>query len=214
MKRYARVLMVFILVFSFMNAVNSIAGSATKWDLDKAHTTINFSIKHFFTPVTGKFQDFNIDLNFDPENLSASSINVDINVASVITGNEKRDNHLLTADWFDAEKYPQMSFKSNEIVSKGDNNFVAKGKLRIKEIEKDIELAFKILGVKQIPEKMKNMLGGIDELASFEAYYSLNRKDYTVGTGSWAATLVVGGEVDIHIAVEVNRKGSPALSRQ
>jgi polyisoprenoid-binding protein YceI len=214
MKRFATLVKVFALMVLLVTSNNSIAGNATKWNLDKAHTNINFSIKHFFTPVSGKFEDFNVDLNFDPNNLSGSNINVDINVASVNTGNEKRDNHLQTADWFDAEKYPQIVFKSDEIINKGDNNFIARGKLKIKDIEKEIELPFRLLGVKQIPENMKQMLGGIDELASFEASYSLNRNDYTVGTGSWAATLVVGGEVDINIAVEVNRKASAALSNQ
>lgn len=180
--------------------------TAKSWQLDKAHSSIGFSINHFFTPVKGSFDDFDIDINFDPNDLDNSSFNLTIQVASVNTGNEKRNGHLRTEDFFNAEKYPVMTFKSSKIMSKGDNMYVAKGKLKIKDVEKEIELPFKLLGVKVLPEEMQKMMGGLKEAASFEASYSLNRNDYTVGTGSWAATVVVGDEVNIDVAVEAHIK--------
>jgi len=183
-----------------------LAGPAKSWSLDKAHSSVTFSVKHFFTPTPGKFDDFDIKINFDPNDLENSSIDVVIQVASINTGNDKRDGHLKTADFFDAEKYPTIIFKSNKIMAKGDNKFVAQGKLKIKETEKDIELPFTLLGVKELPEEMSKAMGGIKEVASFNATYTLDRNDYDVGTGSWAATVVIGDEVTIDISVEVNRK--------
>jgi polyisoprenoid-binding protein YceI len=194
------VIMTLLLIATSINPM--LANSATKWNLDKAHTQVLFSVNHYFTPVSGKFEDFDITLHFDPENLKESSIDVIINVASVNTGNTKRDGHLQTGDFFNAEKFPQITFKSSEIMSKGDNKFVAKGKLKIKDVEKNVELPFTLLGVKELAEEMSKKMRGKKKIASFEANHSLNRSEYGVGTGNWASTLVVGGEVYITITVE------------
>lgn len=178
--------------------------TAKKWSLDKNHSTIGFSVNHFFTPTKGKFDDFDLDINFDQDDLENSSFDLSIKVASVNTGNDKRDNHLKTADFFNAEKYPVITFKSTSIISRGDNKYVAMGKLKIKDVEKDIELPFTLLGIKVLPEDMQKKMGGLREVAGFEAAYSLNRNDYTVGTGSFAATVVVGDEVNINIAIEAH----------
>ena len=215
MKRFYAKLVVNALLLTLIFSGNSFAGAATKWNLDKAHTSISFSIEHFVTKVPGRFDDFNIDMHFDQENLGDSRINVSIQAASINTGWGPRDDHLKTADWFDANKYPVLSFKSSKIMSTGNGNFIAKGKLKIKDVETDIELPFKLLGVKQIPEEMKQSFAGIDEVASFEVSFSLNREKYNIGTGSSTPGLaalrysqVVGSEVNITIAVEVNRKTS------
>jgi polyisoprenoid-binding protein YceI len=215
MRRFYTKLAVNALLLTLIFSGSSFAGAATKWNLDKAHTSISFNIEHFLTTVPGRFDEFNIDLHFDPENLEESSISVFIQAASINTGWGPRDDHLKTGDWFDANKYPVMSFKSSKIMSKGDGYYVAKGKLKIKDVETDITLPFKLLGVKQISEEMKPMFGGIDEVASFEISYSLNREEYNIGTGSSTPGLaalrysqVVGNEVNIIIAVEVNRKTS------
>ncbi len=213
MKRFYAKLVVNALLLTLIFSGNSFAGAATKWNLDKAHTSINFSIEHFVTKVPGRFDDFNMDIHFDPENLKESSINVSIQANSINTGWGPRDTHLKTTDWFDASKYPIISFKSSKILSKGSGSYVAIGKLKIKDVEKDVELPFKLLGVKQIPAEMKNIYGEIDEVASFEVAFSINRKDYHIGTGTDTPGLaamrysqVVGNEVNIIIAVEANRK--------
>jgi polyisoprenoid-binding protein YceI len=216
MKQLYAKFVVYAFLLSFIISGNSFAGAATKWNVDKAHSSINFKIWHLMTPVTGKFEDFDIDLNFDPQNLAGSSIKVSIQTASINTGWEPRDEHLKTKDWFDAHMYPVMTFTSSNITSKGDGNFVAKGKLQIKGVAKDVELPFKLLGVKQIPEDMKETFGGNDEVASFEiANFFVNRKDFNVGTGTstketaaMVYSQVVGSEVNINIAIEVNRKTS------
>ena len=180
------------------------AAHATAWTADGAHTEINFSVNHFFTPVTGKFGNFAVDLDYDPENPEKSSVAVRIYVASLDTGNEKRDNHLRSADWFEAEKYPYMTFESTEVRKNGDNGLVARGTLTIKGESKEVELPITLLGTQKIPEEMQQMLGGTKEVASFKAATSIERGDFGVGVGSWAATMVVGGEVEVEILLEAH----------
>ncbi len=182
------------------------ATHAETWVADSPHTEINFSVKHFFTPVTGNFGDFEIDLNYDAENPKNSSVEVRIDVASVNTGNEKRDNHLRSADWFEADKYPNMTFKSSSVRANGDNQLTARGTLTIKGESREVELPITLLGAQMIPEQMQEMLGGTKEVASFRATTSINRGDFGVGVGSWAATMVVGGEISIEILLEAHRR--------
>jgi len=176
------------------------------WSVDEAHTEINFSVRHFFTPVSGTFDAYQVKLDFDPDYPENSTIEVQINVASVNTGNEKRDNHLRSGDWFEAERYPQITFKSTSVEKAGADQLLAKGKLTIKDVSRDLELKVTLLGVKDIPEQMSGMLGGIVQVASFQAMTELDRRDYGVGVGSWAETMVVGADVEIEIAVEANHK--------
>ena len=175
------------------------------WNVDRSHTTVGFTVKHFFTPVTGQFDDFEATVNFDPANPEAAQIDVKIAVASVNTNNEKRDAHLQSADFFDAEKFPYITFTSTSVRPVSDGSYVATGDLTIRDVTRTIELPFQLLGVQPLEGEMSEMFGGITEVASFSGGTTIQRNDYGVGTGSWAATLVVGGDVDIDIAVEVNR---------
>ena len=178
---------------------------ALAWNVDAPHTEVNFSVKHFFTPVTGTFDDYEIDLTFDAEDPANSSVRVTIDVASVNTGNERRDNHLRSGDFFEAEAYPQMTFVSTSVRQTGADQLVAVGDLTIKGVTQQIELPITLLGVMDVPQEMQQMLGGVQRIASFTADAKLNRKDFGVGVGNWAATMVVGGEVTVGIAVEANR---------
>jgi len=177
----------------------------TAWNVDKPHTGINFSVKHFFTPVHGQFDDYDVELTYDRENPANSSVRIRIDVTSVNTGNSKRDSHLRSEDFFEADTYPYITFVSETVEQVGENQLLVRGPLKIKGQVHDVELPVTILGVKDIPAEMQEMLGGVTEIASFETSLSLDRGDYNVGVGSWAASLVVGEQVDIDIAVEANR---------
>lgn len=179
------------------------AGAET-WKIDPPHTQITFSVNHFFTPVSGRFEDFDIKLDYNEHNPAKTKIEAKINVASVNTGNEMRDEHLRSADWFEAEKYPYMTFKSKSVRQVG-NQLLAKGELTIKGKAQQVELPITLLGSKDIPPPMQAMLGGAQKVASFHAETSLARADYGVGVGSWAGTMVVGGDVRIEIQLEAHR---------
>ncbi|MEX0610330.1 MAG: YceI family protein [Balneolaceae bacterium] len=196
----------FIQKFSSFMAVAVLAASSfafmyldvTSWSIDKSHSAINFKITHFFTPVNGAFNDYNATINFDPENLAESTIDVEIMVSSVDTKNSRRDGHLKTEDFFNAEKWPGITFKSSEIKSAGENEFVAVGTLTIKDVSQDIELPFTLLGVKDHPMRENFSVAGIT------ASTTLDRTDFGVGTGDWASDAVVGDEVTIDLTLELN----------
>ena len=183
-----------------------VAATAATWSVDKAHTEVNFTVKHFFTPVNGSFGKWDIDLQYDAEDPEKSTVTATIDIASVTTGNETRDNDLRSGNWFEIETHPTMTFKSTKVEKVGDNKLVAHGTLSIKGHEQEVELAITHLGTKQIPEEMQQMLRGSKEIASFEATTSINRLDYEVGVGNWAATVVVGDKVDITILLEAHRR--------
>ena len=176
------------------------------WNVDGPHTEINFSVKHFFTPVTGTFHDFEIELMFDADAPENSSVTVSIDVTSIDTKNERRDNHLRSPDFFNAEAYPKMTFESTSVRRVGPDQLLARGNLTIKDTTREIELPITVLGMKDIPTEMSEMLGGISQVAGFEAGTTIDRREFGVGVANWAQTVIVGSDVDISIALEANRR--------
>jgi len=186
--------------------LNAAARDTMSWNVDAAHSEVSFKVRHFFTPITGTFADYDVDLMFDQDDPTNSQVNVSIDVASVSTGNERRDSHLRTDDWFGADTYGRITFESTAVRKTGDNAYIAVGTLTIKDVSKKVELPIELLGVKAIPEMMREMLGGVTQVASFQANLKIDRTDFGVGTGMWAETAVVGADVEIELLVEANVK--------
>jgi len=110
------------------------------WNLDKAHSEVGFSVKHMMiSTVRGKFGSFDAQIQLDPANLSSSKVSATIDAASIDTNEAKRDGHLRSADFFDAEKYPTLSFTSTQVSGSGEDIEVA-GTLKIKDQEHPITL--------------------------------------------------------------------------
>lgn len=198
LKSISLLAMAFFAISAFTNVTTEEKINATPWTIDQAHSNLNFQVTHFFTPVNGKFHDYTSEIYFSPDNLEESSINVEVMVESINTDNEKRDGHLQSDDFFNAEKYPKMTFKSDEITSEGNNNFIAHGQLTIKDVTKDVKLPFTLLGVKDHPMRENTKVAGI------KGNLTIDRTTYDVGVGDWAATAVVGDEVNITFALELN----------
>ena len=171
-----------------------------QWNLDKAHTSITFEVNHFFTGVDGRFDDFEIDLNFDPDNPTGGSVEAVVQIGSVNTANSRRDDDLRSDSFFDATTYPTMEFVSSSIKETGKNKFEAMGKLTIKDKTQDVSIPFEVLGVMDHPRREGTQIIGL------RAGFTLNRTEYGVGTGDWMRTSVVGDEVRIKINLEANRK--------
>lgn len=186
-----------LLLFAF-SSLALVKYAATNWTIDKNHSAVNFKVTHFFTPVNGQFNDYEATVNFDPENLEESMIDVRVMVKSIDTKNERRDGHLRTDDFFNAEKWPHITFKSTDIQSAGNNEFVANGTLTIKDVSKEISLPFTLLGIQDNPMQENTLVAGIT------ASTKLDRTDYTVGTGDWASDAVIGDEVTIDLNLELN----------
>lgn len=189
----------FAVILTALSVFTVNAQNATMWKVDKAHTSVNFSVNHFFSAVTGKFTSFEGNINFDPANLQGSSVNFTIPVKSVNTDDSKRDKHLQSADFFDAKSYPNITFVLTRFEKKSDKDYVAYGKLTIRNVSKDIALPFKITGEMEHPMMKGTIILGL------ASTIKINRNDYGVGTGSWATTMVVGDNVDININMELNR---------
>jgi len=188
-------LFTFLLGFTFTTQ----AQDASMWQIDKSHTAVTFEINHFFSTVPGRFNSLDGNIHFDPNNLANSKIDIVIPVSSVNTQEQKRDDHLKSEDFFNAAKYPNMKFVSSRIEKKSNTEYVAHGKLTIRDVTKDIALPFKITGQMEHPMMEGTMILGL------AASTNIKRSDFGVGTGSWAATMVVGDEVNIAINMELNR---------
>ena len=181
---------------------------ATRWNVDADHTSIGFSVRHFFTPVSGVFDEFEAALEFDPAHPDSASFRAKIVVASINTNNAVRDGHLQSADFFDAQSFPFITFASTSVRPVGDGRYVATGDLTIRDVKRSIDVELKLLGVRELDSEMSAMFGGVQHVASFAAETSIKRNDHGVGSGSWAETAVLGDDVQISITLEANRAGS------
>jgi polyisoprenoid-binding protein YceI len=113
------------------------------YPIDMNHSNVGFSvpIMNGLSKVKGKFTDFAVTLNVDEKDITKSSVNVVIKATSIDTGVENRDKHLRNADFFDVEKYPDITFQSSRIEKKG-KQFIAHGPLTVHGVTKDIALPF------------------------------------------------------------------------
>ena len=169
---------------------------AEKFKVDTAHTQIHFSVQHLVVfKVRGNFNDFTGLIEADPKTKTLISAEATIQTASIDTRIEKRDQHLRSADFFDAINYPQMHFKSKSITGSGDN-IIMVGDITIKGVTREIILQGSFLGTIAGPDgKLR---------AGFEATGTLNRKDFGLNWNKVTETggLVVGDEVEIGLEVE------------
>lgn len=168
------------------------------WQLDRAHTHIQFSARHLMvTNVRGQFDDFDITVNFDEENLVNSSVEAVIKAESINTRVGDRDNHLRSADFLDAANYPVITFKSKNIALNGANNGRIVGDLTIRGVTREVVLDVEYTGL------LKNPWGQF--AAGFNAHTVLNRKDWGL---TWNVALETGGvlvgdEIKVEIEAEL-----------
>jgi polyisoprenoid-binding protein YceI len=172
---------------------------AHEWKVDPNHSSIMFDIKHIYSTVRGHFSDFTGDVFFDPDNLEKSKFDFTVKVDSINTNNGKRDNHLRSSDFFDAGRYPVMTFKTSHVSHATGNKYVLEGKMTIKDVTKDMVLEFIYWGEKEYPSKKNKMVAG------FDTRFNINRLDFHVGNGKFFKMGVVGKNVDILISLEAVR---------
>ena len=196
MKRYPCSCIAAILVTA-LPAVLSAAPEV--YEIDPVHSGVAFKVRHFFTEVPGRFNDFSGTISVDPENLEQLSTEVTINAASIDTDNEKRDGHLRSEDFFEVEKYPEIVFKSERVELTGEKEAKVRGSLTIHGVTKEVELDAKLLG------KGKGMEG--ETKTGWKATTKINRKDFGLDWGKVIeGTAVVADEVDIELNIEANLK--------
>jgi polyisoprenoid-binding protein YceI len=155
------------------------------YDLDAAHSRLGFAAKHaMVTTVRGQFTDFTAEVHLDEDNIANTTAQVEIDAASFNTGNEGRDNHVRSADFFEVEKYPKITFVSTSAERKSDDEFVLHGDLTIRDITKPVSIDFEQTGAAVDP--WGNFRVG------FEGKTKIDRTDWGV---SYNAPLGTGGLV-------------------
>lgn len=168
----------------------------TTWAFDPAHSEITFKVKHLMiTNVKGEFKQFQATLNSADETFQKATAAATIQIASISTNNDDRDNHLKSADFFDAEKFPTMQFESTSFERFDDENGQLKGNLTIKGITKEVSFELEFGGISKDPWG--------NEKSGFSLNGKINREDFGL---TWNATLETGGVLvsnDVKIAAEI-----------
>jgi polyisoprenoid-binding protein YceI len=170
-----------------------------KWVLDPAHSELMFRVKHLMiTNVKGEFKSFTAEI--DKEDFKNASVKVSVDTSSIFTNNTDRDNHLKSADFFDAENHQVMSFESTSFNRLEDNAFRLTGMLTIKGISKEVTLNVEYGGT------IKDPWG--NEKAGFSFEGKINRKDWGL---NWNAALETGG---VMVSDEVKLLGEIQFTKQ
>lgn len=170
----------------------------TKWIIDPAHSEIGFKVKHLvISTVSGKFTSFEGQIEASKNDFTDAKISFSADVDSIHTGNEQRDGHLKSADFFDAANHPKISFVSTGIEKKGDSDYKIKGDLTIRGTTKSIVIDAEYGGIQ------KDFSG--NEVAGFELTARIKRLEYGLlwNAVTEAGGIVVSDEVKIVANVEV-----------
>lgn len=165
------------------------------WEIDKAHTLIEFSAKHMMvTTVKGRFTTFSGVIDLDEPNPANSHVDVTIDANSIATGDEKRDGHLKSPDFLDVANYPTIAFKSTKVALQGEDHAKVTGDLTIHGVTKSVVLDVTREGM------TTNMRG--ERLAGFSVRTTINREDFGL---TWNVALEAGGWLvgkNINISIE------------
>ncbi len=168
-----------------------------KWLIDSDHAMARFSVRHFMIAnVQGLFSKMTGVIQFDPPDFASLSVEAEIDVRSLTSGLQERDEHLLSPDYFDAEKYPKIFFKSTRVEPAGENRAKVTGDLTIRDVRKPVTLESEFFGPVKSPFSGKTCIG-------FSATGKVNRKDYGL---TWNAAMEGGGVVtawDVYLHMEV-----------
>jgi polyisoprenoid-binding protein YceI len=198
MKRFLLLLSLTVLSAGFLMAQKS------GWTLDKAHSSINFSVRHMvISEVTGNFKDFDVSFASSKDDYSDAAVDASIRVASINTDNERRDGHLKTDDFFNAEKFPQVKFKSTSFEKVGEGKYKINGDLTIRDTTKRVTFDAVYNG------SIKAPWGAT--ISSWKATLSVNRFDYglkwnkAIDTGG----LIAGETVKITLNLEFDKPSTP-----
>jgi polyisoprenoid-binding protein YceI len=189
-----------LLLLPLWLSYSSAAAAADVFIVDKSHSEVGFRVRHLMSKVPGRFTDFEGEITADAEKPEQSSVRFVIRSKSVDTANSKRDEHLRSEDFFDAARFPTVTFESRAVRRAGENRFDVVGDFTLHGVKKEITLPVAFLGIVKDP-------WGV-ERAGFEISTHLNRKDFGI---VWNQTLDTGGlllgeDVEISINIEATKR--------
>lgn len=171
--------------------------STTKWSIDTAHSEIGFKVKHMmFTNVSGNFEKFDASIETEGDDFTTAKFDFSGEIASVTTGNADRDNHLKSADFFDAEQFPKLAFKSTSFEKIDESEYKLTGDLTLHGVTKSVKLDVEFGGLAKDP--WGNTKTGLS------ATGKINRKDWGLNWNSALETggVLVGEEVKLNIELQ------------
>ena len=166
------------------------------WYIDSSHSQVNFSVKHMMvSTVRGQLGKLSGRLELDPERPEKAHFEIKADVAGITTNDERRDGHLRSGDFFDAEKFPAIRFKSNAVFPKGEGRYTASGDLTIRDVTRPVSFDIELLGI------------GIDAMGSKKlgatATVAIDRTDFGL---TWnmpvPSGVLVGEKVKIEVDVQ------------
>ena len=191
-----------IAIVSLPLVVSPVLGATTKYEIDTAHSNVGFSIPIMggLSHVRGKFTDFAVTIVYDDKDVTKSSVTAVIKAASIDTGIERRDAHLRNADFFDVEKFPEITFQSSRVEKKG-KNFIAHGTFTMHGVAKEIALPFTLNGVRKDEKTGKTTLGAT-------ASVTLNRRDFGINFARPDNPTFLGETVEVELNL-ITRAASP-----
>ena len=181
-----------------MTTLTAPAAAATTWNIDSVHSSAQFKVKHMMiSNVKGEFTTITGSLKYDEENIANSRVDASIDATTISTRDPQRDAHLKSADFFDVEKYPALTFKSTQVSKKVDGELSVAGDLTIHGITKNV-----VFEVEGPSAPAKDPWG--NTRVGLSASTRINRKDFGL---TWNAALETGGilvgeEVSITLDVQ------------
>ena len=194
------------LLFAVLVAAGSLTAQ-TMWKGDKSHSRVEFTVTHMLvSEVTGRFTDFDVMLEQGADDFSGSKIQATIKVASVSTDNEYRDKHLRSDDFFNADSFPTMTFKSTKFEKTGKDSYLITGDLTIRNVTKSVVLVTVLKG--RYSDSKGNAKVGFKATTTIDRFEFGTKWDKTIEAGG----LVVSKEVDIKLLFEFNKQ-VPAESK-
>jgi polyisoprenoid-binding protein YceI len=175
------------------------AFAADTYVFDKLHSTVGFQIRHLFSKVPGKFGDFSGQIQLDEANPEQSSVEVTIKTASIDTGVKMRDDDLRSPNFFDAKKFPEITFKSSAVKKTGENTFDVTGNLTMHGVTKEVVLKVELLGKGAGPKN--------STVSGWDASTALKRSDFGLNWNQVIeGTQMVGDDVQIELHIEADKK--------
>lgn len=180
-----------ILLALSIQGTSSIDRVAVRMDVN--HSNVGFAVPILggLSEVHGKFSKFDMDLNFDPDDITRSEVKVTIDASSIDTGIDQRDEHLRTTDFFDVEKHPTLTFASDRVEKRGKQLFLH-GILTMRGVAKDVVIPFEVTGRKVDEEKGTFVVG-------FKANLTLNRRDFGVNYTHQTVPGFIGDDVRVEL---------------
>lgn len=175
--------------------------TATKWSIDPMHSEVQFKVKHLvISTVTGSFQNFEGTVETEGDDFTGAKINFSLDVNSIDTNQEQRDGHLKSAEFFDAEKYPHITFESTSVTKEDDDNYKLTGNFTIKGVTKPVTLQVEHGGI------AADFYGNTK--AGFEVTGKINRKDFGL---TWdgvteAGSIVVGEDIKLSANIQLAKQ--------